>query len=44
MNYRIISFDIFQTLVDVVYSDQQTPFARSFRSSITEGEIHPHGS
>jgi hypothetical protein len=27
-----------------VYSDQQTPFARSFRSSITEGEIHPHGS
>ena len=27
-----------------VYSDRQTPFARSFRSSITEGEIHPHGS
>ena len=27
-----------------VYSDRQTPFARSFRPSFTEDEIHPHGS
>ena len=27
-----------------VYSDRQTPFARSFRPSFTEDEFHPHGS